>query len=168
MVPKQIILSYKRTKAQTIAETQGSLHWEKEMSSKVVREAFKTHLLHEHCIENFYFWQEVRYWRNLHKQQKASGTTTELTREVKKRFLLIYDAFIVSGSSLQVNAISSEKKNLDKLAAALRKGEEVPLYPTVFDEILSAIVQDLAFGPWTNFLTSSWYSQHISQLNLSL
>lgn len=151
IVPFQIYKSFKFDNDKNSSKNRQN-SFEQDMESEILRMAFKRHLVNEQAVENYYFWTEINQWKETFPQESVENR--------RKRFLFIFDAFIQSGSVLEINIGWLVKDPIVDLEKDLRDSEkedpEIPI--TIFDSAFQEIYTGMIFGPYSRFKSKS--SEH--------
>jgi len=109
------------------------------LDSEVGREYFKSHLVNELSIENYFFWRDVNAW-------KEEGCSAEGAK-------YIYDVYIANNSTLEINISGVMHNDIEK------KIKLNQIEPSIFDEAYKTIVVLMETNAFPRFKKSSLYKQ---------
>eukprot|EP00924_Labyrinthula_sp_SR-Ha-C_P009387 snap_masked-scaffold_2-processed-gene-22.10-mRNA-1 protein AED:1.00 eAED:1.00 QI:0/0/0/0/1/1/3/0/357 len=131
------------------------------MESKTGSKLFKAFCVKEQCLENLYFWEEAKKFRN-----EFEDCEFEYNRSL---FCFLYDIFIDRDQPLAVNIGGEEVEKIKQIylkvsSLNLKKHDErfaaeEYLDDTVFDTAIADIYSLLQFGPFSRFTQDKDYKK---------
>mmetsp|Transcript_10125 Transcript_10125/g.11499 ORF Transcript_10125/g.11499 Transcript_10125/m.11499 type:complete len:177 (-) Transcript_10125:234-764(-) len=137
----QIYLSYHESK-----QSLDDAGFAQILQSDTGRQLFKSHLVQELSIENYYFWRAATEWRDNFKNMSEG--------ERENKFIHIYLNFFDAASVMHINVGEHAMVTPTKIA----KGQ-MQLSASILDESISMVENNLRNNSWPRFRESNFYQQ---------
>lgn len=152
MVPLQIYNSYHYDSLKNRYKTSSKesfKEFDQEMESDIIRHKFKTYLVTENSIENFYFWAEIKQWKQIYSKLDFIQRNA--------RFKFIHDVFILPKAVLEINIGYKTRSVLMEMAQQIDKSLDVTPTIEIFDEAINEVLQMIVYGPYLRFKETAEY-----------